>query len=344
MITVVASVAILGIAGIIFGALLAFSAKKFAVEVDSRIEGVNAILPGANCGACGAAGCFSFAESVVTGKLDPTACVPGKSEVAQKIGEILGLAVKDTVEMRAVVHCKGGLKEAKQRFEYFGIEDCTAAELLSGGNKACIYGCLGLDSCVRVCPFNAMIMNNNALPEIFPDLCTGCGLCVKACPRNIIELIPKAQKVYIACINPEKGKAVKEVCEVGCTGCTLCANPKTTPSGDIVMDGNLPKIRYTDNKNLIAGAYRCAPNSFVVEITFPPVNYERNVCNGCPDQPKALCTRICPVKNCITFEAQAKKAVFNKDLCVGCELCIAECPVGAFEPALKTEGIEYVLK
>ena len=344
MLTVITSVAILGIIGALFGALLAFASKKFAVFVDPRVDSINSILPGANCGACGAAGCFSFAESVVGGKLAANACVPGKTEVSNKIGEILGLAVEESAEMRAVVRCKGGKKEAKQRFEYFGIEDCTAAELLSGGNKACVYGCLGLDSCVRVCPFNAMYMNGNALPVIVPDLCTGCGLCVKACPRNIIELIPKAQKIYVACVNPEKGKTVKDACEVGCIGCTLCANPKTTPSGDIVMDGNLPKIRFTNNKNLVAGAYRCAPDSFVIETAYPPVQYDSEKCNGCPGQPKPLCTKLCPVKNCLTFDAENKKAVFNKDLCVGCDLCIAECPVKAFEPAEIKEGIEYVVK
>jgi len=343
MTTVIASVVILGIIGTVFGAVLAFASRIFAVKVDPRVEEVEEILPGANCGACGAASCFAYAGAVVEGKLPPNACVPGGADVAQKIGEILGCEVEETVEMRAVVRCKGGIKESRQKFTYIGVEDCWAATLLSGGNKACEYGCLGLGSCVRACPFNAIFMNENGLPEVYTELCTGCGLCVKECPRGIIELIPKEQKIYLACMNPEKGKAVTKVCDVGCIGCELCANPKTTPSGDITMKEFLPVIHFKNNKNLIAGAHRCSKNSFVVEVTFPPVKYDIEKCDGCADLKKPLCIKICPVKKCLTFDKDIRKVHINKENCIGCELCVNECPVGAFEVTEKNEGIKHVI-
>ena len=344
MITVISSVVILGVIGIVFGAILAFASRVFAVEVDPRIEKVEEILPGANCGACGATSCFAFAEAVVQGKLAANSCVPGGAEGAGKIGEILGCEVEESREMRAAVRCKGGLKESQQKFTYLGVKDCWAATLLSGGNKACEYGCLGLGSCVEACPFNAVAMNKNGLPEVYPELCTGCGLCVEACPRGIIELIPKEQKIYLACMNPGKGKTVTAVCDVGCNGCTLCANPKTTPSGDIKMEGDIPVINFQNNKNLIAGAYRCAKNSYVVEVSFASVEYDIKKCNGCPDQPKPLCVKVCPVKNCLTFDEDTKKAQLSKEMCIGCELCVSECPVGAFKPVEEKEGIEHVIE
>jgi|LSQX01.1.fsa_nt_gb RnfABCDGE-type electron transport complex B subunit len=331
MITVVSSVMILGVIGIFFGACLAYASKIFYVQLDPRVEKIADTLPGANCGACGAAGCFSYAEGVVAGTFPPNACTPGGKDVAAIIGEIMGCAVEEVTPMLAVVHCKGGRKEARQKFEYMGVQDCKAAMLLAGGNKACEYGCLGFGSCVAVCPFQAIEMGDNGLPVVYPELCTGCGLCVKACPRHIISLIPQTQKIYLACANPEKGKAVKGVCEVGCISCGICANKNNNPSGDIVMEGGLPRIDYHDNLRILPGATRCPSDSFVIEVDYPPVTYDADKCDGCEGKPKPLCVKICPSKGCLTFDTEQKKAVYDSDKCVGCELCISECPVVAFK-------------
>lgn len=340
MVTVIASVVVLGIIGLTFGTVLAFSSRIFAVEVDPRLEEIEDILPGVNCGGCSAAGCHAYAEAVVQSKLSITACAPGGPDVSNKIGSILGQETGEVEEMKAVVLCKGGLKEAKKKFLYDGLPDCNAAHLLSGGGKLCAYGCLGHGDCVKACTFNAMYMDVNELPVVVEELCTGCTLCVSACPRDIMAMIPKKQKIFIGCVNPEKGKAVKDVCDVGCTGCTLCANPKTTPSGDYVMEGDLPVINFQDNKNLIAGAFRCASESIVHEISFPVIQYDMEKCNGCEDKPKPLCVKICPVKNCLTFDKENQKALLNKDLCIGCDLCVSECPVNAFTPFVERSEVK----
>ena len=287
----IAPVIVLGLLGILFGAVLAYASKIFYVKVDPRVEEIIAILPGANCGACGYPGCSAYAEMVVTGKAECNLCTPGGAEVSEGVSVIMGAEAAEVVQMKAVVQCRGGIKEAKERFKYTGIEDCTAAEQIAGGGKACVYGCLGLGSCVKACPFNAMYMNENALPVVVEELCTGCGICVDTCPRDIMKLIPVTQKIYLGCVSKDKGKAVKEVCSVGCTGCTICANPKFTPSGDIKMEGNLPVVTFTENVNLVAGAYKCPQNCYVVEISFKPFRIT-DKCNKCEEQKRSEERRV----------------------------------------------------
>ncbi|HAK60775.1 MAG TPA: ferredoxin, partial [Nitrospiraceae bacterium] len=74
------SVVFLAGVGIAFGVSLAFIASKFTVKMDPRVEQVREVLPGANCGACGFAGCMGYAEAVV-GNPDVAThlCAPGKS-------------------------------------------------------------------------------------------------------------------------------------------------------------------------------------------------------------------------------------------------------------------------
>ena len=259
-----------GALGVLFGGGLAYASKKFAVEVDPRVEAVLEVLPGANCGACGFPGCNAFAEAVVAGKVEASGCIPGGDEVTQQIAAILGQEVGETKEGSiAVVRCKGGREEAVERFRYQGLEDCNAAILIAEGSKGCVYGCLGLGSCVRACPFNAMVMQDNGLPEVLEDICTGCGICVQTCPRDIMELIPVSQKIYLACKSQDRGKSVKSVCKVGCTGCTLCANPKTTPSGAIEMRDFLPEIINPNADDLQMAMEKCPTNSFVKRESVP---------------------------------------------------------------------------
>jgi electron transport complex protein RnfB len=258
-----ASVIGLGGLGITFGAILAFAAKKLAVEVDPRIEQLEEILPGANCGACGYPGCAGYAEAVVTKDEKITLCSPGGQETVEKIARIMGKEAEEMIPMVAVVRCGGSVDKAKSKYIYEGIEDCNVANLLSGGSKACEYGCLGLGTCVKACPYDAMAMRDDGLPMVFEDKCTGCGICVEVCPKGIMELIPRTQKVYVACVSRDRGKDVKAVCSVGCTGCTLCANPKFTPSGKVKMDNNLPVVPpdWEDYETAVA---KCPAKCFVV--------------------------------------------------------------------------------
>ncbi|MBL7074622.1 RnfABCDGE type electron transport complex subunit B [candidate division KSB1 bacterium] len=309
-----------GVLGFIFGGGLAYASKKFHVEIDPRAERVLDALPGINCGACGYPGCSAFAEGVVNGEAEPSGCTPGGEGVSEIVSAIMGVEVVTATAPVAVVQCKGGRGEAKQHFQYYGVPDCNAADLVAGGHMACRYGCLGLGSCVRACPFDAMEMNDNDLPVVYDDLCTGCGLCVAACPRNIIALIPREAKVYLGCVSRDRGKKVKDVCSVGCTGCTLCANPKVTPSGAIQMDGYLPVIDFNVEDNLLVAAYKCPTNSFVDKLKHRPKFTITNDCTGTGE-----CVSACPVKDCITG-VKGEKFEINPELCISCGRCQPVCP------------------
>lgn len=264
---ILSSIISIGGLGLLFGAGLAYASRKFAVEVDPKIEEIIDILPGANCGACGYPGCSGYAEAIVKSgaEVDIDLCSPGGADVTKKIAEIMGVEAGETAEkMVAVIRCQGDNEKAPSRFNYQGITDCTSAQMIMGGAKGCEYGCLGLGTCVESCPFDAMYMAENGLPVVIEDKCTACGVCVAACPRNIIELISVSQKIFIGCVSQDKAKAVKSVCKVGCIGCSLCSKPKVTPSGCIEMDGNLPKIINPKAEDLAAAVEKCPTNSFVV--------------------------------------------------------------------------------
>ena len=178
----------------------------------------------------------------------------------------MGVDAGEVTEMVAVVACRGSKEFAKDRFEYHGIIDCNAEVLMTGGHKACEYGCLGGGSCVDACDFNAMAMLDNGLPTVFSDNCIACGACIDACPKGIMQLIPRSQKVFVACVSQDKGKAVKEVCSVGCTGCGLCANPKFNPEGGekVTMEDNLPTIA-ADWAEYETAIEKCPAKSLIVE-------------------------------------------------------------------------------
>jgi len=240
MILLYAALALGGI-GVIFGVLLSVAAKVFAVEVDERVENINEVLPGANCGACGYAGCTNFAEAVCKGEADVSGCIPGGKDVSQEIAGLLGQECGDQVPLVAKVYCVGDRQNSKVRFSYHGSLSCKHADKVAGGFKACSYGCLGLGDCVKVCPFDAMVMGDQELPEIDPDACVGCGACAKACPRDIIKIIPQDFKYYqVLCSSRERGKAVLSACSAGCNACKACV--KACPQEAITLENNLAVI------------------------------------------------------------------------------------------------------
>ena len=262
-ILILSSIIGIGGLGLLFGAALAYASKKFAVEVDPKIEEIIARLPGANCGGCGFPGCGGYAEAIVKSGAAISNCSPGGEAVIGEIARIMGVEAVATEKMVAVVQCRGDNEKAPKKFHYSGLTDCRAAQIIMGGDKACAYGCLGLGTCVESCPFGAMRMDTDGLPIVDEEKCTACGMCVTACPRGIMKLIPVNQKIFIGCVSQDKGKAVKQVCAVGCTGCTLCANPKTTPSGSIKMNGNLPQIMNVIAEDLVNAVQKCPTKSFV---------------------------------------------------------------------------------
>ncbi|NLC50872.1 MAG: RnfABCDGE type electron transport complex subunit B, partial [Firmicutes bacterium] len=221
----VAAILTLGGLGLIFGGLLALAAQRFAVEEDPRVAQIEEALPGANCGACGYAGCANFAEAVAKGEAEPTGCIPGGKDTSQAICKILGKDAEGSESCRQVaeVGCIGDKETAKDRFQYDGVKDCRAAQMYNGGFKGCPYGCLGLGTCAAVCPFEAIAMNEKGLPEIDEERCTGCGICVNQCPRGVLRLKDADRKGHVVlCNSKDKAKIVRSVCDVGCIACKAC--------------------------------------------------------------------------------------------------------------------------
>jgi Na+-translocating ferredoxin:NAD+ oxidoreductase RNF subunit RnfB len=226
----------------LFALGLAVASKKFAVETDPRVEEIESVLPGVNCGACGFAGCNNFAEGVASGKAPVNGCPVGGLSVAKMVASIMGVEADGPKRRVAQVLCKGGHAEAKQRGGYDGPKDCRIAHATQGGDKACSYGCLGYGSCVASCEFNAMYMDENGLPVVIEENCTACGKCVDACPRDIIVLVDEEQGVHIRCRSLLTGRFVRQVCSVGCIACQRCV--KVCPTGAIYMEDNLARIDY----------------------------------------------------------------------------------------------------
>ncbi len=232
----------LGLIGLAFGILLSMAAKVFAVKGDPRVDKVKDVLPGANCGACGYAGCVQFAEAVVRGEADPAGCIPGGRDTASALAAELGLEMAETEPLVATVFCIGDNEKAADLFIYDGVEDCAVAGIFNGGFKACMYGCLGLGNCVRACPFEAIEMGSHGLPVVDQEACTGCGLCVNACPRDLIKTLPRGsnQGHLVLCSSHGRGKSVSKVCSVGCIACKACV--KACPQEAIDMEEKLAVI------------------------------------------------------------------------------------------------------
>jgi electron transport complex protein RnfB len=227
--------------GLFFGFLLAYSNKKFSIEVNPLIHIVEDVLPKGQCGACGFAGCMAYAEAVVLNPdVAPNLCTPGKDAVAKLVAELTGKAAAPMEPQIAQVQCAGTREKAKKSYAYTGVEDCVAANLLFGGPKSCKYGCLGLGTCVKSCPFDAMVMSPEGLPIIDPEKCTSCGKCVSVCPKQVISLMPIGAKVRVNCNSKDKGVVAKKACSVACIGCSLCM--RQCPYEAIKMVNNLAVV------------------------------------------------------------------------------------------------------
>lgn len=229
--------AILGGLGVLFGVLLGAASQKFAVPKDERAEAVLALLPGANCGGCGYSGCSGYAQACANGTASILQCAVMSQESRQEIGKLLGVVVTETEKKVAYVACRGTEEACRARFVYDGIADCAAAAATAQGQKACRFACLGMGTCMQVCPTRA-IRIEDGIAEIDPVLCIGCGACVRVCPREVLHLT--TQKPRVLCSNPERGKAVRDQCATGCIGCGLCA--KVCPSEAITMREGLAII------------------------------------------------------------------------------------------------------
>ncbi|MBJ6799793.1 RnfABCDGE type electron transport complex subunit B [Geomonas propionica] len=233
-------VAVLCLAGLggIFGIILGVASKKLAVEVDSRVEELNKVMPGANCGSCGLPGCAAFAEALVEGSVKPTLCAPGGASLYEKIALILGGEASEYQERQvAQLLCQGGVGHSRMLFRYQGIKECQAALAHYKGQKACNFGCVMQGSCSRACPFGAIQMGADGLPVVDYYLCTGCSRCVVECPQQILKLVGVSHLVNVRCVNPEPGKVSKGNCKVACIKCKICEKNCPEDAVHVVASG-----------------------------------------------------------------------------------------------------------
>lgn len=239
---------------LLIGALILVVSKVFKVNVDEKIEKICSNLAGANCGGCGCSGCSGFAQKLAEGGANLSDCHVTSPEGKAEIAKILGVELSDEEPTVAVVHCKGGLENCAEKFEYKGNPTCAANASLYGGNKACSYACLGCGDCKAVCPENAISVEAR-LAQVDPDRCVSCGACISTCPKAIIDRIPSSAPVFVACSSKCKGKEVMSVCKVGCIACGLCA--KACPHGAITMKDNLPEIDYKKCTGCLTCVAKC---------------------------------------------------------------------------------------
>ena len=265
------SVVSLGAIGTVAAVILYMVAQKFKVIEDPRIDLVEEKLPGANCGGCGLAGCRALAEAIVkAGSMEGMSCPPGGNSVMSEIAAELGLVAEATDPMVAVLRCNGSRNNSPARVNYEGLMTCAFANSLFAGQGGCPNGCLGCGDCVVACAFDAMYMDElTGLPVIVDDKCVACAACVKACPRNIIEMRPKGKKdrrIYVSCVNREKGGVARKNCSVACIGCGKCV--KECKFEAITLENNLAYIDPVKCKLCRKCAPVC-PTNAITELNFP---------------------------------------------------------------------------
>ncbi|WP_071705747.1 RnfABCDGE type electron transport complex subunit B [Murdochiella vaginalis] len=257
-------VAIMSILGGAFALLIGVVSKLTHIDVDPRITQIREALPGANCGACGYPGCDGCAAAMAEGKAPLNACVVGGAKVTDKIATIMGSAVEAGQRYVASVKCQGDCEHTKEIFAYHGIQDCRMMAKQRGGNKSCLYGCLGCSTCQSVCAFGAIRMIKG-VAVINQEKCTQCMQCIKVCPKHIIELVPYHAVAQVKCHNPEFGKDVKNACTIGCIGCGICA--KLAPE-EFALEGKLAHATYHDGYDVEkaqAAAAKCPAKCIVID-------------------------------------------------------------------------------
>ena len=239
---VLTAVLTLGGLCLFFGVTISLAHKKLYVWADPRIDGVAALLPNANCGACGFAGCRAFAEAAVHGQVAPAGCTVMNEDARADVASYLGVQAGAAEKRVARLLCAGGTDVAKRKADYIGIESCAAAVAVGGGGKGCAWGCVGLGDCAVACDFDALHMNEFGLPVVDIDKCIACGDCVDACPLDLFTIMPLDHKLIVQCKNLLEGDAATEVCAVACNACGRCV--QDAAPGLIQIQRGLATIAY----------------------------------------------------------------------------------------------------
>ena len=268
---VIWTIAVIALLGLVLALVLYIVADRFKVEEDPRIDEVEKVMPGANCGGCGFAGCRAFADAAVKApNLDNNYCPVGGNDVMKKVAAILGYEVKEKAPMVAVGRCNGSCEARPRINEYGGYASCRVKAALYAGDTACAFGCLGCGDCVAACAFGAISMDPaTGLPVVDESKCTACGACAKACPKSIIEIRPKGprgMRLYVSCLNRDKGPAAKKACASACIGCGICA--KTCTHGAITVENNVAYIDPAKCK-LCRECEAVCPTGAIHSVNFP---------------------------------------------------------------------------
>lgn len=271
---ILSAVIVLGCIALVAAVILYVCSKRFAVKEDPRIAQVTEVLPGANCGGCGFPGCSGMADALVkgadAGSLEGLNCPVGGADVMGKVADLLGMAIANSDPMVAVVRCNGTCELRPRIASYDGLKTCTAMNACGAGETGCGFGCLGCGDCVGVCQFDAIHINpETGLPEVDEEKCTACGACTKACPRNIIELRkkgPKGRRIFVSCVNKDKGAVAMKACKSACIGCGKCQ--KECKFEAITIENNLSYIDFTKCRMCKKCVDAC-PTKSIHAVNFP---------------------------------------------------------------------------
>lgn len=268
---IISSIIVLGVIGLASAVILYFVAQKFKVEEDTRIDAVAELLPGANCGGCGYPGCRGFAEACVKADtLENMLCPVGGLPVMCKVSEVLGHAVCQATPKIAVVRCNGTCANRPRTNKFDGAHNCKIAAQLYAGETNCSYGCYGFGDCVAACQFDAIKINpETGIPEVDEEKCTACGACVKTCPKKVIELRNKgvkSRRVFVSCVNKDKGAIARKACSAACIGCGKCQ--KVCPFGAIKVENNLAYIDFELCRSCRKCVNEC-PTGAIHDVNFP---------------------------------------------------------------------------
>ncbi len=270
--TLLYTIAALVVLGVVLAVVLFFVARQFQVHEDPRIDQVEAMLPGANCGACGYPGCRGMADALVAqDDISALFCPVGGASTMAAVAGFLGKAAAERDPEVAVVRCAGSCENRPRTNRFDGARSCAVEAATYAGETGCSFGCLGQGDCVAVCAFDAIHMNaETGLPEVDDEKCTACGKCVTACPKIVIQLRrkgPKNRRVYVSCINKDKGAVAKKACAVACIGCGKCV--KVCEFEAITLENNLAYIDSAKCRLCRKCVAEC-PTGAIVETNFPP--------------------------------------------------------------------------
>ncbi len=266
------TIVVLAALGLLSALILYFVSQKFKVYEDPKIAEVESVLPGANCGGCGFPGCHGLAEALTKADdLSSIGCPVGGAAVMSKVATILGKEAVASAPKVAVVRCNGSCANRPKTLDYDGAPSCAIASSNFAGDTGCSFGCLGLGDCVKACQFDAIKINpETGLPEVDEDKCTSCGACAKACPKGVIEIRnkgPKSRRIWVSCVNKDKGAVARKACSAACIGCGKCA--KECAFGAITVENNVAYIDFTKCKMCRKCVAAC-PTHAIHELNFPP--------------------------------------------------------------------------